>query len=102
MHDVMAIPDTRGRLTGKTTVEEIQAWLITEAAELLSVAPETLNLQEHLGNYGLDSITGMMLTGDAEEWLGLELDPVMAWEYPTIEALAHYLSQEVRNQETSR
>jgi phthiocerol/phenolphthiocerol synthesis type-I polyketide synthase C len=102
MHDVKAIPDTRGRLTGKTTVEDIRAWLITEAAELFSVAPETLNPQEPLVNYGLASITGMMLAGDAEEWLGLKLDPVMIWEYPTIEALAHYLSQEVRNQETAR
>jgi acyl carrier protein len=75
--------------------EQIRMWLATKAAELLSIAPETLYAQEPLINFGLSSMTGLMLSGDIEEWLDLELDPMVIWEYPTIEALALYLSQEV-------
>jgi acyl carrier protein len=83
-------------------VERIRAWLIAEVAELLSVAPESLDAQEPLSNYGLSSMTGLMLSGEIEEWLGLTLDPAVAWEYPTIESLAQYLSLEVAARHEAR
>jgi acyl carrier protein len=88
--------DALGASTGDAAViEHIRVWLVTKAADLLSVAPEILDAQEPLSNFGLSSMSGMMLSGDIEEWLDLKLDPMVVWEYPTIEALARYLSQEV-------
>ena len=75
---------------------------VFELRKLLTVAPEGLDAKEPLSNYGLSSMTGMMLSGDIEEWLGLKLDPAVAWEYPTIETLAHYLSKEVAAQQAAR
>jgi acyl carrier protein len=94
--------DGRSPLTGETAVVHIRAWLFTEVAELLSIAPAALDAQEPLSNYGLSSMTGMMLSGDIEDWLGLKLDPAVAWEHPTIEALAHYLSKELKAQQAAR
>lgn len=102
MYNVELANDARDTLTGEATVERIQVWLVSEVAELLSVAPETVDTQELLSNYGLSSIAGMVLSGDVEEWLGLKLDPAVVWEYPTIEMLADYLSQEVGGQVAAR
>jgi acyl carrier protein len=79
--------------------EAIMSWLISEVEELLSVKGADLAVDEPLVNYGLSSMTGMMLSGDIETWLGIQLDPSVAWEYPTIESLAEYLAQEVQNQQ---
>jgi acyl carrier protein len=77
--------------------EAIQGWLIAEIEDLLSLDPQELAVDKPLVNYGLSSMTGMILSGDIEQWLGIELDPSVAWEYPTIESLAEYLAEEVKS-----
>jgi acyl carrier protein len=92
--------DARGASTSDAAmIEHIRTWLVAKAADLLSIAPETLDAQEPLSNLGLSSMNSIILSGDIEEWLGLHLDPMVLWEYPTIEALARYLSQEVTAQQ---
>lgn len=78
--------------------EDIKRWLIAEIEDLLSVDPQELAVDQPLVNYGLSSMTGMILSGDIEQWLGIELDPSVAWEYPTIESLAGYLAEQVLSQ----
>lgn len=41
---------------------------------------------------GLDSLDLVTLSGDLEETLGIVLDPIIAYKYNTIEALACYLA----------
>jgi myxalamid-type polyketide synthase MxaB len=77
------------------SVEVIRAWLINKIGELLTIAPEEIDTQEPLTNYGLSSMSGVILSGDVEQWLGLALEPMVAWEYPTIDALAQYLADEM-------
>lgn len=75
----------------------IQSWLVSEIEDLLSVDAQELAVDEPLVNYGLSSMTGMILSGDIEEWLGIRIDPSVAWEYPTIESLANYLAEEIKS-----
>ena len=74
----------------------IQHWLLRKVAELLAVEPAKLDVREPFTNYGLSSMTGVILSGDVEHWLGLKLSPTLAWEYPTIEGLARYLAAELK------
>lgn len=80
------------------SVDAIKSWLISEIAELLSVGVRDLAVEEPFANYGLSSMTGMILSGNIEEWLGIKLDPAVAWDYPTIESLAGHLAEEVKSQ----
>jgi acyl carrier protein len=82
--------------------ETITAWLITALAELLSIAPAELDIHEPLTSYGLNSLTGVILSGDIEHWLHLKLDPIVAWEYPTIATLASHLAAETATQQASK
>ncbi|MGQ0595891.1 acyl carrier protein [Aquabacterium sp.] len=41
---------------------------------------------------GLDSLDLVTMSGDLEEALGIVLDPIIAYKYNTIEALACYLA----------
>ena len=75
--------------------------MISEIEELLSIEPGHLAVDKPLLNYGLSSMTGMILSGNIEERLGIRLDPSVAWEYPTIEFLAVYLAGEVKSQHLS-
>lgn len=72
----------------------IQQWLIGQLADVLSINPATIEAQQPLTRYGLDSIDAVTLVGDLEDWLDLELPSTLLWDYPTVEKAANYLVEE--------
>ncbi|NBD16541.1 MAG: acyl carrier protein [Cyanobacteria bacterium] len=75
------------------TPVEIQDWIVAYLADLLEVEPEEVDITIPFDRYGLDSSVAVGLTGDLEEWLSIELDPTLLYDYPTVEALVQHLSE---------
>lgn len=73
------------------TPDEIQEWVISYLIELLDVDPEDLDPTIPFDRYGLNSMAAVGLTGELEDWLGQQIDPILLYDYPTIEKLAEYL-----------
>jgi acyl carrier protein len=73
----------------------IEEWLICWIAKELGMPPEGIETSKSLLDYSLSSVTAMMLVGDLEEWLGLTLPPTLVWDYPSIAAIADYLTEQV-------
>jgi amino acid adenylation domain-containing protein/thioester reductase-like protein len=73
---------------------EIQEWLVAKIAVTLDVPPETLNINEPLAQFGLDSLQTVTLAGELENWLGRSLSPTLVWDFPTIAELARHLADE--------
>ena len=72
-------------------IETLQNWLIDQLSEQLSLDPESINVNESLTRYGLDSIDAVTMVGDLEDWLDLELPSTLFWDYPTIAQSSAYL-----------
>ncbi len=70
----------------------IQAWLVSHIAEHLKVETSKIDVREPLVRYGMDSVQAVNLAESLADWLGRELSPTLAYEYPTIEALAQHLA----------
>lgn len=75
-------------------VEAFENWLAEKLAEYLGVPSHTIDVTEPFANYGLSSRDAVTLSADLEDWLGCSLSPTVAWEYPTVAALAAYLAAE--------
>ena len=92
--DPLADPlvDDAPRSAGARTVEEIQVWLLSHIAEYLKIEPSKIDVREPLAHYGMDSVHAVSLTEDLAGWLGRELSPTLAYEYPTIEAIVRHLA----------
>lgn len=75
------------------TLAAIKHWLITRLAQLLEVAPGTLDIHTPFANYGLASFEAVSLAGELESWLGKSLPETLFYDYPTIDRLAHFLSE---------
>jgi acyl carrier protein len=77
-----------------TSVTEagIREWCCRHVALLLEVSPEQIGADVKFARLGLDSANSVHLMLALEEQLGIELDPEMLSEYPTIAALAHQLA----------
>jgi len=76
------------------TQTEIQEWLVSYLAETLEIDQNEVDIEEPFTRYGLDSSSAIVMTGDLETFLGFEIDPTVAYDYPTIEALAQYLEEQ--------
>lgn len=83
------------------TAQTIQAWLISQVASLLEIAPQDIQLDTSFSDYGLDSVRATGLIENLATELGRQLSPTLIWEYPTIAALTSYLT-EPANQQLSR
>jgi acyl carrier protein len=79
-------------LSPTTMLGPLKSWLIAWLAAEQGVEAETINSGRSFLNYGLDSVQAMTLVGDLEAKLGRRLAPTLAWDYPTIDALAEHLA----------
>jgi len=70
----------------------IEAWIVAWLAKELQIDAATIDPREPLVNFGLGSRQAILLTGDLSDWLGLDLDPSLAWDHPTIERLAAFVA----------
>jgi len=74
--------------------ERIEVWLLDWLVDRAGVPAEEISRDRPFAEYGLDSLTAVELSHDLEEWLDLELTPVLAWNYPTAARLSRYLAQQ--------
>jgi acyl carrier protein len=82
-------------LTPAPTRGAIEEWMVDWIARQLGLPPGEIEAGKSLMDYSLSSVTAMMLVGDLEEWLGLVLPPTLAWDYPSIAAIADYLTEQL-------
>ena len=76
------------------TADAIQTWLVAQISQQLKIPYQNLDVREPLVHYGMDSLQAVSLAADLENWLGQTLPPTLAYDYPTIEAIAHHLAGE--------
>ncbi|TCJ93546.1 acyl carrier protein [Nocardia alba] len=78
--------------THSATTED---WLIERVADYTDRAPHQVDPTIPLAELGMDSVSAVALCGEIEDrWL-LDIDPTLVFEYPTIAAIATYLTAEI-------
>jgi acyl carrier protein len=82
------------------TLTDIEAWLMRRLAQELEENEANLDPTARFASYGLDSMSALVLTGELEEWLDLELPSTLVWDFPTARELAVHLHERLR--ETAR
>lgn len=79
--------------------EDIQDWIASQVAEHLGVDPDEIDIQVPFDSYGLDSVQTMTIASLGKQHFGLEISPLVIWNYPNIESLSQYLAQELQASE---
>ncbi|MEO0835123.1 MAG: acyl-CoA dehydrogenase family protein [Cyanobacteria bacterium J06642_3] len=76
--------------------KSVQDWLSQWLGKKLEIPQEKIDRSKSFADYGMDSVMAVELAEDLEQWLpnSLELEPTLAWNFPSIEALAGYLSEQ--------
>jgi acyl transferase domain-containing protein/acyl-CoA synthetase (AMP-forming)/AMP-acid ligase II/acyl carrier protein len=82
-------PERDGR-----SAAQIADWLVAQLSGELDLPATEIDPSRPFAYYGLDSIHAVRLTAALEAWLGREVSPTLAYEYPTIDTLSRHLAEE--------
>lgn len=80
---------------------ELQQWIKAWVARCIAVAPQQIDGSEPFTSFGLDSTDAVEIVHDLEQFLGLELDATLLWNYPSIDELAAYLVSELAGHDSA-
>lgn len=81
------------RTEATRTEAEIREWLIAKIAERVGVAPDAIDPAKPFTVLGVDSTEAVVVSGELQEWLGRRVPPTIAWDHPSIDAVARHLGQ---------
>jgi acyl carrier protein len=74
------------------TQTRIVGWLSDYVSDLLALDAGDIDMDRSFSRYGLDSSAAVGMTGDLGNWLKLDIDPAVVYDYPCIARLAEHLS----------
>jgi acyl carrier protein len=86
-------PATQYRQTPDVSDGSPAAWLIQRIADRLGVDPAEVPMDQPFATLGCDSLDLIEIAEELSEHSGIEIDPVVMWEYPTIAELTFHLSK---------
>lgn len=76
---------------------EIRAWCTACIAELLEIPPGTVGADAPFARLGLDSANAIQMIVTLEDRLGIELDPEIVADHPTVTELAREVARRCRD-----
>lgn len=74
--------------------QQIKTWLFNWIEQKSGIPSYKINPRESFLNYGLDSMLSVQLSSDLMSLTGREFSPALAFDYPTIDKLAMFVSNE--------
>lgn len=83
--------DSRQGAKNAMTTEQLRAWLRDWVIATTGLPAEEITDDKPMQSFGLSSRDVVLLSGELENLLGVQLDATIAYEYPTITALSKRL-----------
>ena len=76
-------------------VAAVESWMADWLVARAGVSPGDVDFEKPFAEYGLDSMTAVEMSGEIEDWSGVELNPVVAWNHPTVTRLSAFIVDEL-------
>lgn len=89
--------DSHNESFDKRTSQGLQQWIAHQLSRKLGIKHVEVDFDKPFADYGIDSIAAVALVQELNEWLDgvVEIDPTTLWDFPTIESLVSYLSNQM-------
>jgi phthiocerol/phenolphthiocerol synthesis type-I polyketide synthase B len=79
-------------MTGALDEAAVRHWLVDYLVTNMGCSPDEIDSDASMHDLGLGSTDSVVLTGELSELLGRTVSPLEFWQYPTIDALARFLT----------
>lgn len=74
------------------TYGSVREWLVLRIAAQAGMASQDVKVTDAFSRFGLDSQRAVVLSGELQEWLGRPVSATVAYDFPSIDALARHLT----------
>lgn len=71
--------------------EKIQDILINLIVNKTDLKQDYIDLDSTFASYDIDSVIALEISGELEEIIGVKINPIILFEYPTINTLSKHL-----------
>ena len=79
-------------MTADLDEDGLRRWLVDYLVDTIGLSPDEIDCDAPLSDLAVGSADAVVMIGELSELLGRELSPVDLWQYPTVNALATYLT----------
>ncbi len=73
------------------TKKEICDFLKLKIAEEMQMDIKEINIHQNLAQFRLDSINSLFILEQLENYLGISINPLDFWDYPTIDEFSQHI-----------
>jgi phthiocerol/phenolphthiocerol synthesis type-I polyketide synthase A len=70
----------------------LRSWLVDYLVNTVGLSPDEIDCDASLNDLAVGSADAVVMIGELSELLGRQVSPVDLWQYPTVNALATYLT----------
>ena len=70
----------------------LRGWLVDYLVNTIGLSPDEVDCDASMNDLAVGSADAVVMIGELSELLGRQLSPVDLWQYPTVNALARYLT----------
>lgn len=92
--DEMNASENEKEIASSFSNQQIRTWLYNWIEKTSGIPTHMINPKESFLNFGLDSLLSVQLSSDLMNLTGREFSPALAFDYPTIDKLAMFVSNE--------
>lgn len=78
------------------TEAELSNFIRNKIAVELGIPEEEIDLNIEFINFGMDSVNSIFILQHIEKFIGADLNPLLFWDYPTIESFSRYIVTTLR------
>lgn len=72
-------------------INQIKSWILEWISKKTKIETYNIDSSKPFVYYGLDSVTGVMISQDLEDFIGQPLPTTLVWDYPSIDSLIEFL-----------
>ena len=80
-------------MTAKPHLAQAQELVVSKLSEISKLPPRQIAADVDFADFGLDSVSGVELTTELSTLIGVELDPLVLFQHPTLHSLMDYLQE---------
>lgn len=71
---------------------DISVWLVDYIAKLVRIPAADVATDQEFTSFGIDSTAAVGLAVDLGDWVGMEIDPTLVYDYSTIETISRHVA----------
>lgn len=90
---VLLVSPLSTTVTVEQRTEEIESWMLNWLSTHGTTRDSPLTGELTFGDLGLDSVSGVEMSRELEDWLQISVPSVVAWDHPTPHSLSAYLAR---------